>query len=101
MDKPCTPDEIGALKGALLPKEVFQSVNELLAEKYTAGSARILQNEIITRLMSKMDITRAEIFNRGLLNFEEVYRDYGWKVVYDKPDYNEDYEASFTFQRKQ
>jgi hypothetical protein len=48
--------------------------------------------------MSKAgDLTRAFIFSKGYLNFEELYEAQGWKVVYDKPAYNESYKANFTF----
>jgi hypothetical protein len=101
VDKPCTPDEIGSLKLKVFPKEVFQSVNELLAENFTAGRADIYQDDIIARIMSKMEITRQQIFDKGLLNFEEVYSNYGWKVSYDKPGYNESYKPVFRFRRAQ
>ena len=42
-------------------------------------------------------LTKAKIFSEGYLNVEEVYREQGWVVSYDKPGYNESYDANFKF----
>jgi len=47
--------------------------------------------------MVKKGLNRAEIFDKGWLNVEEVYRAAGWAVEYDKPGFNESYSATFTF----
>lgn len=46
------------------------------------------------------NVKRQEIFDNGWLDIETVYEDSGWSVEYDKPGYNESYEASWTFKPK-
>jgi hypothetical protein len=43
---------------------------------------------------------QSEVYAKGWLNFEAIYEEAGWKVVYDKPGYNETYDANFTFTKK-
>jgi len=51
-------------------------------------------------LMAATGKTRDEVFDKGWLNIEPMYRAAGWKVVYDKPAYNESYEPTFTFTKR-
>jgi hypothetical protein len=96
--KPISPDNIASAKADIFPDYVIESVNELIAANFSAGSANFTQDEVIDAIMSKAgDLTRAFIFSKGYLNFEELYEAQGWKVVYDKPAYNESYKANFTF----
>lgn len=37
------------------------------------------------------------MLDREHLDVEDVYRAAGWEVTYDKPGYNETYDATFTF----
>ena len=58
-----------------------------------------MEQGVAVKLMVEKGLNRNEIFNKGWLNIEEVYRSAGWKVNYDKPAYNESYDAYFTFER--
>jgi hypothetical protein len=40
---------------------------------------------------------RADIFKTGYCDLEPLYRAAGWRVVHDKPAYNETYDAYFKF----
>lgn len=44
-----------------------------------------------------MDVPRNVVFANKWLDIEDIYREQGWRVDYDKPAYNENYQASFTF----
>lgn len=88
---------------------IEKAVDGLLLEKWDGKEAVILQDEIIERIRwggpidgntKEPVITRQDIFDKGWLNFEYAYEAVGWKVEYDKPGYNEDYPASFTFTEK-
>lgn len=35
-------------------------------------------------------LTKDEIFDNHWLDIEDIYREQGWKVKYDKPGYNEE-----------
>lgn len=80
----------------VIPEFVIEAVNELINEKYTDGRFIIRQGEIKERIRSKT----SQDFNYAWLDFESIYRAEGWKVEYDKPGYNENYEAFFAFSPK-
>jgi len=81
-----------------LPNEVVEAFNELIRERYDGSQAIIYQEEVINRMSAK-GLSRAEVFTRGWLNVENMYRKVGWKVSYDKPGFNENYNAFFRFER--
>ena len=98
--KPITPEEAKRLKTSQIPSEVFEVVNQLIVENYKdQGYAIIKQKEIVSRL-EKCGIDSTDIYARGWLDFEDAYRASGWKVDYDKPAYNESYDATFRFDKK-
>jgi hypothetical protein len=102
--KPISPDDIAGAKLETFPDVVFLVVNALIASNFTNGRASFTQEEVIERLAENLpgedfDIKRNEIFKKGWLNFEEVYRAQGWEVEYDKPDYTETRDANFTFRK--
>ena len=96
MTRPISPAEVATAKNRYLPEVVFDVVNKLIAENFTNGRARILQPTIVAALVAR-GLSRHEVFDKGYLNFEEAYEAEGWKVEYDKPGYDETYDANFTF----
>lgn len=95
--QPITPEEAGPGKARVLPDEVIQVWNDTIARNVVNGVAKIGQSEIITALMVKTKCPRPTVFNEHWLDIEDLYRSAGWVVNYDKPGYDENYEASFTF----
>lgn len=97
-----SPKEVAAAKAKCLPEYVFRAFNDLIAERFTGGLARVEQDEAIRRIQfySGHVLDRQEIFDRGYLNVEEVYQEKGWSVEYDKPAYNESYKAYWVFKVK-
>ncbi len=89
---PITPDEANV--GHCIPSVVFDVVNTLLSR----GSTVLTQSEVV-RLIEASGIRRHDIFDNHYLDFEEAYRAKGWSVVYDKPGFNETYEACWRFSR--
>ena len=100
MSKPLRPDEVTANKANVIPAEVIDTINEMITEKFVSRnlSFTIKQKDIVKRTMLKMD-PDAE-WQNDWLNFEGLFESYGWKVNYDKPGYNESYDASFEFTGK-
>lgn len=101
MIKPITPEDAANGLGAIFPEYVITAINGLLARNVR----RFTQNQAISAIISAADaqgieLTREEIFKQKLLDFEPIYRGAGWKVLFDKPGYNESYEANFTFEKK-
>ncbi len=97
--RPIKPREVAAQKKQSFPDAALESFNELIVEKYDGDSAKIEQKEVVARMVRK-GLKRNAIFDNCWLDVEEMYESAGWKVDYDKPGYNESYEASFTFERK-
>lgn len=54
----------------------------------------------IKKIAGENAISSDELYKKHQLDIEEVYRKAGWVVSYDKPAYNENYDAIFTFKSK-
>jgi hypothetical protein len=96
--RPIKPSELARAKENSFPDEVFESFNELITENFSRGYANVPQEDVVVRMIEK-GLDRGEIFKRGWLDVEDVYRASGWKVEYDKPGYNESYSAYFVFKK--
>lgn len=60
-----------------------------------------MQDAVIKRILIKLpNVTQAQIFDNGWLDVEELYREAGWAVEYDKPGHGETYPARFEFKRQ-
>lgn len=94
-----TPQEAIKSKVRSIPEEVLEAFNELIVENLSSGRSTVMQDDVISRIREKMhwDVTRQQIFDKGWLDVEDVFREAGWLVEYDKPGYCEDYSASFKF----
>jgi hypothetical protein len=100
--KPITPDEIMGNLENIIPQSIILAVNELLTEKYRGtGEVNIKQRDIIERATSIDEtLTSDIIFEKKYMDFEDLYRKSGWSVYYDKPAYDENYDAFFSFNKK-
>ena len=97
-----TPSEAISHKESIIPEEVFDAFNEMIVEKIDGnGSATVMQDDVVERIVSKLACNRQEIFDKHWLDVEKIYRDAGWNVKFDKPAYCETYQAYFKFSRKQ
>ncbi len=96
--KPITPAEVVKLKVTLIPDEVINAFNELIAENFSGGSSSFTEKKVVARIVKK-GISSAEAYANHWLDVEDIYRKSGWKVDYDKPGYNESYDATFTFKK--
>jgi hypothetical protein len=113
MIKPITPDEVVKVvihkAKAVIPEYVFEAFNYLISKNFGNGSATVMQNEVIDRIISKVNVHRHQsraitpeyLVDNHFLDVEDVYREAGWQVEYDKPAYCETYEASFKFTKKE
>jgi hypothetical protein len=97
---PITPEEAHEKKASTIPDFVIEAFNELIAENFNGKSSTVGQSDVIDRITTKNSIERHVIFRNNWLDVESVYEQSGWSVVYDKPGYNETYEATFTFTKK-
>ena len=101
--KPITPSEVAKARQATLPDFVIRAFNECIVAGWEANAgASVFNQDDVVRLIiqyggERVPHGRQQIFNERWLDVEDVYRQRGWDVKYDKPGYNEDYPATFTF----
>lgn len=99
--KPITPAEAMKQKRTEIPDEIIRVVNDMLVEKMSIANPTsgitLFQKDIVGRAAEALDMTTSEIFARKWMDFEPIFRDAGWEVKYDKPAYNESYDAFFVF----
>ena len=99
MTGPMRPEDAVEAQRFQIPEEVFVVFNGLIARDYREGRARVMQKEVVDRLV-KQGIARRAIFDNHWLDVEANYRAEGWHVTYDSPAYCEDFEPSFEFSTK-
>jgi hypothetical protein len=111
MIKPFTPDEALAQKHANIPDFVIDAINKLLAKTVQNGHSQFKQDDAVDAILANMpeDLRaslsndherRQYVFTHKLLDFEPLYREHGWTVVYDKQSYGDTSPSSYTFSRK-
>lgn len=91
---PITPEQ--ARQEHYIPDEIMQIVNDLLTERASQGYAYIKQKEIVSKAVDA-GLDENDIFRQGWLQFKDRYIAAGWAVKYDRPGYNESYDAFFEF----
>lgn len=86
--------------------ETIEAFNELIQEKWDGKQAKITQDEAVVRILDKYTYPndeafrnkkRDEILHKHQLDVENIYREKGFIVEYDKPGWNETYDAFFIF----
>jgi len=97
---PITPSEVVQEQLRDLPDAVIEVFNQLITQDYDEGdgAATVKQDDVVALLVTK-GFERRDIFDRGWLNIEKVYRSAGWKVTFDKPGFSESYPATYEFKR--
>lgn len=102
MIKPLRPEDMNEAKKLVIPDFVLQAVNMCMAKNLVRGHGSITQDEVISYILEhNSGITRQQIFDNNWLDFEPLYEEAGWKITYDKPGYDETYEAHWVFKAKQ
>jgi hypothetical protein len=99
--KPISPTEV---EDKPIPDEVIAAFNALILKNYIGKEARVEQEEALKLAVknfkaSGKKITEDKIFDNKWMDVEDLFRKEGWRVTYDKPAYNETYEAYFIFKK--
>ena len=103
--KAVSPSEARGAKSKYTPPEIIEAVNELLSQHYRPNGIVIKQKDIIALARAKMATNESpnansDFFSQGWMDFEPIYEAQGWKVRYDKPGWDENYDAFFEFKEK-
>ena len=97
--KPISPKEAMKSAATTIPDVIFVVFNTLISDRVCGKQAfTITQPEVLKMITDRVpELSHTEIFKRGWLDIEAHYEKAGWTVTYDKPGYNETYEASWCF----
>ncbi len=93
---PISPVEAMEQQTEQIPDEVFLVFNALIAQNLHKGRSTVMQTDVVEALVQQ-GFDKKDIYKNHWLDVEDSYRKSGWKVVYDKPAYNESYAPSFEF----
>jgi hypothetical protein len=105
---PITPAEVLGVKAVTVPEGALKAWNEIITENYVDGRSHFTQKQLVDRILKNLKgvthdgkrVTRFDIFDKGWLDLEDTFRQASWNVEYDKPGFNENYAANFTFTPK-
>ena len=104
--EPISPRDVVDLKKKAIPFEVIEAFNEMIARKFDGCQSRFIQKDIVRLILEKFDEygnkhESKDVYDNNWLDVEPLYEKMGWKVEYDKPGYNEQYEAAFIFSARE
>jgi hypothetical protein len=103
MVKPIKPNEVVSIKLDNIPDELIEAINELIVKKWDGYSAVVLQEDIEKLFLKKypnVKEAKKKMYEEHWMDFEDIFRKEGWSVKFDKPGYDESYDAYFEFKPK-
>lgn len=97
--QPITPEALER-REHYIPYQIIDAVNRLLEKYYVnrTGKATVPVEEIVA-LANQFGLTTGDIYANHWLDFENIYRNAGYEVIYDHPGYNETYKPVFHFKK--
>lgn len=103
--EPIKPYQAKQRKIALIPDFVIEAFNELITHNLSQGLATVKQKDALVLIQAKATLagnpcTSEQIYENRWFDVEPLFRKAGWKVMYDKPAYNENYDAFYQFTEK-
>ena len=101
MVKPLAPADVVSAQVAGFPDFVIETWNAVIAKNWSGTQSRIMQKDMVFELIAASPslINGQDVFSNRWLDIEAIYRLEGWIVEYDKPAYNESYDAYFLFKK--
>ena len=87
-------------------ENVIIAFNNLIQKNWDGERAVVYQKDVKAEIKNVFNIKTDELHERLMIRLfkdnqfdvEPLYRQYGFKVAYDKPGYCEDYEPFFVFE---
>lgn len=100
MSTPITPKQAEDKK--TIPDFVIDAFNDMIVKNLRGNRSYFKQDDVVEEIISYAPdgTTEEHVYDKGWLDVEDIYRKAGWLVNYDKPGYNESYDATFTFDKK-
>lgn len=100
-NKALSPEEAIERFKSEIPEEVLECWNNLIVKNMTMQNGKTVSvfklSELKQNICVAMKSGSETVKERGWLDLEDVFREKGWKVEFDKPAYNETYEPVFRF----
>ena len=95
--KPIKPSDF---KDKGLPDFVVRAVNEVIEENYSRSSFTFTQIELVNKILryAPDGTSREKVFKKKWCDIEEYYREAGWKVSYDSPCLDTNFDAYYKFE---
>lgn len=93
--KPISPVEAENEHRGTIPDSIIKAFNTLIIKNYEPinKTSIVKQDEVLDMVCGDPDsgmLKRDDVFDNHWLDVEDIYREQGWKVKYDKPGYNEE-----------
>ena len=98
--KPISPEEADEQKILAIPDFVIAAFNTCIIKNLKNGKATVKQDDVVAEIQKHKNIDKHIIFENQWLDVEDLYRAEGWRVLYDKPGFNEGYSAYFVFSKE-
>ena len=94
--KPIRPEEIKVE----IPDIVITAVNQLIQEEWNGTKAVVYLKDIKSRIC-ELDLTiNLNDMPSNAYDFEDLFAEYGWEVVYESPTIHETWDEYFEFTKK-
>lgn len=97
--EPIKPDDAEDTRNASFPSEVIQAFNNAIIANLRNGVAKFKCKSVAAAIANSMGTTVETIYANHWMDVEPVYRAQGWDVEYDKPGFNETYDAIWIFKK--
>jgi hypothetical protein len=98
MTKPISPDEITL---PVIPDHVFEAFNKLIKANFKKGNVSIVKRkDVVEEIFCESGTTDEELVSNGWLDIEPNYREAGWEVKYESPDWGQSFDSYFVFKKK-
>jgi hypothetical protein len=99
LGRPIKPSEVVNHKCKNIPEIVFNAFNEQITLTWDGRKAIVRQEHVVSAILATEKFSREEIFRKHMLDVEEIYKQEGWSVEFDKPGGGESYGAFWTFRK--
>lgn len=93
--KPISPSKVKTS----IPDVVVEIFNDLIEEFWQNNQSKVPQSRAVSDIAFALEIPKQNVFNKGYLNIEELYRKAGWVVIYSSPDWGESGDSYFIFKK--
>lgn len=93
MVEPLSPGAVSFV----VPDVVLTVFNELIEENWTGDEAVVMREDALQKIIIATNLSRAQVYEKHLLDIEDEYRRAGWKVNHQQPERGESFLPFYRF----